>query len=581
VRGVLLLSGLILTGLISGCGPRKPVMIGHGQDAVNQGMVQHTGNAQVARYTITPHSAAQVTVEFGPTTGYGLKTWTLADAGNRPVAILVAGMRADTTYHMRAVVHFADGTSLDDTDHVFTTGHYKKHLLPHITVQVSGTPQPGVELVNPSIGSCSQAVVTDLKGNVLWEYNYPDRDSVFKVQMHKYLHAGYLTLQDWGNWIWKLFGRQVSGTPTLWDAKLWKLQPPQRRFGTIINPIKPMPNGDFLMVIGLASHALLDSPDGAPPPDTTLALREINLAGETVHNLTMAELNDRLQRMGYHGPTLEMMHHDVTILPNGHLIVIANATRNYTNLPGYPGVTRVIGDVLVELDGNWNPVWTWSEFDHLDVNRHPMDFPDWTHTNAVVYTKDDGNLLVSVRSQGWVIKIDYENGHGSGKILWRLGNGGDFKLENGNSPVDWNYGQHEPAIFRDQGTGADPDAGLFDLGMMDNGNNRIMPDGKACGTPKAPACYTTVPIFRIDAKAKTATLVFHDVFSKVYSMWGGGVEDLPNGDVEIDLCNNEHDSDVYEVTRAASPQTIWHLHAAGTNLYRAERMPSLYPGVQW
>lgn len=575
MRGGLLLCSVMLAGFAIGCGPHKPMVIGSGPDAMDQGVVRHTRNAQVARYTITPHSAAQVMVEFGPTTGYGLKTWTVTDAGNRTASIFVAGMRANTTYHMRAVVRFADGTTLNDTDHAFTTGHYKKHLLPHLTVQTNGTPQPGVELIDPSIGSCAQAVVTDLQGHVLWAYDYPDRESVFKVQMHKYLHAGYLTLQDWGSWVRKLFGRPVSGTPTLWDAKLWKLQPPERRFATIINPIKPLPNGDFLMVIGLASHALLDSPDGAPPPDTTLTLREINLAGETVHNLTVQQLNEKLHATGYHGPTLEMMHHDVTLLPNGHMIVIANATRDYSNLPGYPGMTRVIGDILVELDGNWNPVWTWSEFDHLDLGRHPMDFPDWTHSNAVVYTKDDGNLLVSIRSQGWVIKIDYENGHGSGKVLWRLGNGGDFRLVNGNSPTDWNYGEHQPAIFGDR------DAGVFDLGMMDNGNNRIMPNGKACGTPKTAACYTTVPIFRVDETAKTATLVFHYVFPKVFSIWGGGVEDLPNGNVEIDLCNNGHSSDVYEVTRTANPQTIWHMHAAATNLYRAERLPSLYPGVQW
>lgn len=565
---------LLLAFLLAGCRHQVPVVIRNGTDAISEGIVQHTGNPQVARFTITPHSAAKVRIEFGPTSAYGMTTWMKNDPGNKPVSFFVAGMRADTTYHMRAVVQFPDGKTLRDPDHAFTTGHYKKSWIPRITVQTFGTPQPGVELINPSIGSWAQAIVTDLHGNVLWAYNYPDRESVFKVQAHKYLHAAYLTLTGWDNWVRKLFHQKVNGTPTLWDSKLWKLQPPDRRFGTIINPIKPLPNGDFLMVIGLASHALLDSPDGAPPPDTTLALREINLAGQTVHNLTVDQLNEKLHAMGYRGPRIEMMHHDVAILPNGHMIVITNATRDYTNLPGYPGTTRVIGDILVELDTNFNPVWTWSEFDHLDVTRHPMDFPDWTHSNAVLYTKDDGNLLLSMRAQDWVIKIDYENGHGSGKILWRLGHGGDFRLVNGNSPTDWNYGQHEPAFFGDR------DAGVFYLGMMDNGNDRIMPDGKVCGTPKAPACYTTVPIFRIDEKAKTATLVFHKIF-KVFSAWGGGIENLPNGDIEIDLCNAGHNSDVYEMTREANPRTIWHLHASRTNLYRTERLPSLYPGVQW
>lgn len=565
----------LVVGLwLTGCS-HSATVIGSGADSIDQGAVKATHNPQVARYKINPHAPAEVMVEFGPTTSYGMQTWTVAASGKGPVDILVAGMRADTTYHLRAKVRFRDGSSLTDADHSFTTGHYSKKLLPHLTVETSGVPQPGVELLNPSIGSGGQAVVTDLTGNVLWLYNYADRQSVFTVKMHRYRHAAWLTVKGWGNWVRSLFGVHFETKPKLWDARMWKTLPPERQFATIINPIKLLPNGNFLIVIGLASHALVDSPDGAPPPDTTLALREVNLAGKTVHDLSMHQLNKELHAMGYTGPKLEIMHHDVTVLPNGHMIVLANATRAYKDLVGYPGNTRVIGDILVELNTNFEPVWTWSQFDHLDVSRHPMDFPDWTHSNAVVYTKDDGNLLVSMRSQHWIIKIDYRNGHGTGNVLWRLGNEGDFRLITGNSPTDWNYGQHQPVIFSDR------DAGVFDLGMMDNGNNRILPDGKVCGSPKEAACYTTVPIFHVDEQAKTATLVFHDVFAKTFSMWGGGVQSLPNGDVEIDLCNAGHNSDVYDVTREANPRTVWHLHAAATNVYRSERLPSLYPGVQW
>jgi hypothetical protein len=270
------------------------------------------------------------------------------------------------------------------------------------------------------------------------------------------------------------------------------------------------------------------------------------------------------------------MHHDVEVLPNGHMVVLTNATRDYTNLPGHPGTTRVIGDILVDLDPQWEPVWTWSEFDHLDVRRDPKDFPDWTHSNAVLYTKDDGNLIVSSRTQSWVMKIDYRNGMGTGRILWRLGKDGDLRLINGQAPQDWNYGQHDPELFSDR------DAGVLDLGMMDNGYGRILADGKMCGAKGAGPCYTTVPIYRIDEAAKTATLIFHKVFPpKQYSYWGGAVQRLPNGNVQIDLCSQGDNSDVWEVTRAADPQTVWHMHVTGTNDYRTERWGSLYPGVTW
>jgi hypothetical protein len=568
---------LLAVGAMLGCGQQRrgSAVIGHAPDAMQQGKVEATHNPQVARYTIVPQSASQVTVEFGPTTKYGKQTSTVTAPGGQPANIFVAGMRADSTYHMRASIRFQDGNTLNDVDHTFTTGHYPAKLLPPLHVQTPGSPSPGIELLNPA-GADAQAFVTDLNGNVLWAYDYPDRESITRVQFHRTLHAAYLTLVGWRSWLAQKLGLHANSKPMLWNAALWKFPPKERRTSTMINPIKMLPNGDFVMVVGLASHTLLDSPDGAPPPGTPSFVREINLAGQTVRQLSVADLNKNLRATGYTGPTLEILHHDIAVLPNGHWIVMANGTREYSNLPGYPGTTRVIGDVLIDLDKNLNPVWTWSEFDHLDVRRHPMDFPDWTHTNAVLYTRDDGNLIISVRSQHWVIKIDYDNGHGSGKILWRLGPGGDFKLINGNSPTDWNYAEHQPAIFGDR------DAGDFDLGMMDNGNNRVMRDGKACVVKGEPHCYTTAPIFHIDTQAKTATLIFHDIFPpSQYSMWGGGIQPLSNGDVQIDLCRQGDASNIYEVSDSADPKLVWHMHVAGTNVYRAQRLPSLYPGVRW
>lgn len=75
------------------------------------------------------------------------------------------------------------------------------------------------------------------------------------------------------------------------------------------------------------------------------------------------------------------------------------------------------------------------------MNRHLFGLPDWTHSNALVYSPSDGNLLLSVRHQSWVLKIDYNNGAGTGNLLWRLGYQGDFALtQNGVpsfDPSDW------------------------------------------------------------------------------------------------------------------------------------------------
>ena len=145
-------------------------------------------------------------------------------------------------------------------------------------------------------------------------------------------------------------------------------------------------------------------------------------------SMNAAQLNAALATRDSTSPRGEP-DHDVAVLPNGHLLVIASETQNFTGLPGYPGTTAMVGDVIIDLDTNQTPVWVWSEFDHLDVNRHPMSFPDWTHTNAVLYSPSDGNIIISIRHQFWLIKIDYNNGQGSGDIVWKLGWQGDFTLK--------------------------------------------------------------------------------------------------------------------------------------------------------
>ena len=44
--------------------------------------------------------------------------------------------------------------------------------------------------------------------------------------------------------------------------------------------------------------------------------------------------------------------HDFVPLANGHLVVLVNYSKNFTDLPGYPGSLAVVGDGIVDLDQN-------------------------------------------------------------------------------------------------------------------------------------------------------------------------------------------------------------------------------------
>jgi hypothetical protein len=258
------------------------------------------------------------------------------------------------------------------------------------------------------------------------------------------------------------------------------------------------------------------------------------------------------------------------MLPNGHLIVIA-ATQQVVS------GTTVTGDVLIDLDENRNPVWLWNEFDHLDIDRRPYLFPDWTHTNAILYSPNDGNLIISIRHQNWLVKIDYANGTGAGDILWHLGYQGDFTLVGGTDPTDWFYAQHGPSFVSANTTGK------FSLAVFDNGDDRFLPSGQVQCTTQGPSCYSTVPIFDIDETAKAATLTFHTT-APFYSFFGGNNGVLQNGNIEF--CESGESTtvlagDVYEITQGGSAQTVWHMKITGQWAYRGQRLPSMYPGVQW
>ena len=275
--------------------------------------------------------------------------------------------------------------------------------------------------------------------------------------------------------------------------------------------------------------------------------------------------------------TLQYFSHDFQILPNGHWLIICTTLRTFTNLPGYPGDLVVSGDAVVDLDPNLKPVWYWNAFDHLDVNRHPYLFPDWTHSNSIAYSPDDGNFIISMRAPELGDQGGLPGRRRNRECPLETGIPGRFQLLNGTVPTDWFYAQHYVTFLSPNSTG------IFNLGVMDNGDDRIFAPGVGCGTGNAPAClYTTIQILKINDHDMTASFQFHEILPPAfYSYFGGNTDLLENGNIEYDLAGNGPDSHIFEVTPTASPQTIWQAHLTGSNAYRGLWLPSLYPGIQW
>lgn len=486
-----------------------------------------SGNPQVALYSIYLPAAGKAWVEFGKTTSYGLTTWQVptSSANGGQVQIEVAGMVGNTDYHMRAHAVLDNGATFTDADQVCTTG--APPATPPIQISTTGitSPMPGIEIWNTVVPPhVSQAFATDLEGHVIWSYSY--------------------------------LGSSLD----------------------VIQGLQLLPDGNLLMLISYLSSATL-------PANISVIdeIREVDLAGNTIRSISMDSLNKKMAASHLTDAqgniyTFKNFHHSVLALPNGHWVLLVTMTKNYTNLPGYTGETTVIGDAVVDVDQNSNPDWVWNTFDHLDINRHPMNFPDWTHSNGLLYSSDDHNLLLSIRHQNWVIKINYLDGMGSGDVMWRLGEGGNFKLAGGVDPTDWFYAQHGFSYFSPNTTG------VFRLGLMDNGNDRIFPSGQVfCkpGEPISATCYSTAPVLEVNESNMTATLIKHyEPPPSYFSFFGGNVELLPDDHIHVDFAAPASGAIVQELDSSAS-QLVWQGVTPNADQFHAYRWPSLYPGVQW
>src|SRR5262249_8552205 len=117
------------------------------------------------------------------------------------------------------------------------------------------------------------------------------------------------------------------------------------------------------------------------------------------------------------------------------------------------------------------------------------------------------NLTISFRNQDWVVKIDYKSGAGDGHVVWRLGQGGDFKVDS-TDPNPWFSHQHN-AHYLDDST----------LILFDNGDTRRASD---------PNADSRGQVWTLDEQTMTATQVLNADLGN-YSDALGAAQRLSNG----------------------------------------------------
>jgi hypothetical protein len=223
------------------------------------------------------------------------------------------------------------------------------------------------------------------------------------------------------------------------------------------------------------------------------------------------------------------------------------------------------------LDKDFQVIWTWDAFDHLDVRRGPIlgdvctgapcPIPgavDWLHSNSLAWSAEDGNLLMSVRHQAWEIKIDYNRGAGDGHIIWRLGKDGDFAVDS-TDPSPWFSYQHNVHYLNKK-----------TLLLYDNGNVRCF------GVEK---CHSRGQTWTIDEKTMVATQKLNVDLGN-YSDALGSAERLPNGNFVFTSGFLGTDKSPKGLSMEVSRDgTREYMMQGGAIEYRSYRMDGLYGGI--
>jgi arylsulfate sulfotransferase len=286
---------------------------------------------------------------------------------------------------------------------------------------------------------------------------------------------------------------------------------------------------------------------------TDYTVSEINLAATTLNSITQASANSQLAALGQQ--SIIDFNHEAMRLPNGYTAVIAHNEALFTNVQGGTPANPVdiMGDEVLVLNTDWNIVWTWNAFtcpncatalpvSHaapLGETCHPCannqngsccpitlasQANDWLHGNSLAYDSTDGNLIMSLRDQDMIVKLNYVNGTGDGSILWILGNdSASFSsapsftmLNTPNIPLPWFSHQHDVEVWTNKSQ--------KQLTLFDNGNTRRASNPSADSRGQALSIVENAPTYT------NMTVDIHtNVDFTFYASGYGTSQILPNG----------------------------------------------------
>ncbi len=408
--------------------------------------LSNTANPLVVLFSALPCPSGETMLVSFKTSGQAAQLTPIQACNGKTMNFYVAGMKPSTKYSMTGV-YLSGGIVAGFTNTVtYTTSALPSGLA--IPANTIISPAPAAAASEPILvhsylfgGQNWVQTGTDLSGNVVWYYQPWDGA------------GGYLTRAQIGGYFWFIGNENTD--------------PYQQ------------------------------------------ALREFDVAGNTVIETNVGRVNEQLMAAGQ--PVITDVDHELRTMGNGDILMIGSTDAVLG--ANIQGGADVIYNLLVVLNPSMQLVWSWNSVTcgncatELPPTRAailgetcangqggcpPLTPPntianDWLHGNSAELAPD-GSILMSLRHQDWLIKIDYKNGAGTGNILWRMGVGGDFITAGKSDPYPWFSHQHD----------AEWDFNGTYMTVFDNGNTRISQN---------PGEFSRGQLWNIDETTMTATLV--------------------------------------------------------------------------
>jgi Arylsulfotransferase (ASST) len=182
--------------------------------------------------------------------------------------------------------------------------------------------------------------------------------------------------------------------------------------------------------------------------------------------------NDSLIWSYYHTGSTYRQHHDIRMMPNGHVLLLARESKSAADCiargrnPALLVNNGLIMEYIVEVApigaDSGAIVWEWHLWDHLiqdfdstkagfgvvadhpellDINASTTTAPDWIHSNAVCYNPALDQLIMNSRNQNefWIIDHNTTTAEAGSHAGGAHGRGGDFLYRWGN-PANYDRG---------------------------------------------------------------------------------------------------------------------------------------------